>query len=168
MAGRSGGIFLCAMVILKIMALVASVARASPWLTRTTGVLLSLLGVIHLVATPFYIGWSARTLANPAPLVIAGMKLNHILTGILLLPLGLSTFWAGKALHETWAIRLAATNAVVTLLLPVFLVLTMPTDSLDAPLFRLAILVLTLACLTQIGALGGVMVMRHRQTSENS
>ena len=144
------------------MALAATLERWSNWLTEATGVLLVLLGVIHLIATPFYVGWASRSVSpDPAQLVVAAMKLNHILTGILLIPLGVSTFWAGKALHETWAFRLAVFNAVIVLSFPVLLVATV--RSLDAPLFRLAIVVLALACLTQIAALGGVWALRRRK-----
>lgn len=144
------------------MATISRFERWSPRLTQATGVLLVLLGVIHLVATPFYIGWASRSVSpDSAHLVVAAMKLNHILTGILLVPLGISTFWAGKALHETWALRLAAFNAVIVLSFPVLLVATV--RSLDAPLFRLAIVVLALACLTQIAALAGVWALRRRK-----
>ena len=144
------------------MAIAAGFARGSKWLMRATGVLLVLLGAVHLVATPFYIGWASRMVSpDSAPLMVAAMRLNHILTGILLIPLGVSTFWAGGALHQPWAFRLATINAVTTLSLPVLLVLTVPAESLDAPLFRLAILVLILACLTQVAALGAFWMLRR-------
>jgi hypothetical protein len=119
--------------------------------------LLVLLGVIHLVATPYYLAWSrSALLPSRSTLVIAGLRLNHILVGILLIPLGLSGYWAGQALPERWAIRLATTNAMTVFCLPVLLVLTMPLRSLDAPLFRLAIAVLLVACLAQLGAVAAV------------
>ncbi len=132
-------------------------ARWAPRLTQATGILLILLGIIHLIATPFLIGWSSRQLrSDHASLVIAAMRLNHILVGILLLPLGVSTFWAGRALGQSWALRQAGLNAVTLLCLPVLLVATMPLESLDAPLFRLAILMVIAACLIQTMALAGV------------
>jgi len=133
-------------------------------LTQATGALLVLLGIIHLIATPFLIGWSARQVhSDNGELVIAAMRLNHILAGILLIPLGLSTFWSGKALGQMWALRLAGTNAVALLCLPVLLVTTMPLASLDAPLFRLAVLVVIFACLVQVAALVGVWKSRKRE-----
>ena len=146
------------------MALASTLARWSKWLTQATGVLLIMLGLVHLVATPFFIGWASRTVSSDsAPLVMAGLKLNHILVGILLIPFGISTFWAGCALQETWAFRLATMNAAATLLFPVLLVLSLPAESLDAPLFRLAILVLIMACLTQVAALAGLWAQRRRK-----
>lgn len=101
--------------------------------------------------------------SESAPLVIAGLKLNHILVGILLIPFGISTFWAGRALQETWAFRLAMINAAAILVFPVLLVLVLPADSLDAPLFRLAILVLMVTCLTQMAALAGLWAQRRKK-----
>lgn len=143
------------------MSIVSKLSRLAPSLTQATGILLILLGVIHLFATPFLIGWSSRQIhSDHASLVIAAMRLNHILAGILLFPLGISTYWSGKALEQSWALRLAGVNAVALLCLPILLVTTMPLESLDAPLFRLAICVLTAACLVQSLALAGVWKSR--------
>ncbi len=144
---------------------VSKFARWAPRLTQATGVLLILLGIIHLVATPFLIGWLSRQLHSDDPsLAIAAMRLNHILVGILLLPLGMSTFWSGRALGQSWALRLATLNALTLLCLPVLLVTTMPLESLDAPLFRLAILVVIAACLVQCLALVGVWKSRRKES----
>ncbi|MGA8273044.1 MAG: hypothetical protein WB919_15890 [Candidatus Sulfotelmatobacter sp.] len=147
------------------MGAAARLARWAPRLIEATGILLIMLGVVHLIATPFLIGWSSRQLLpDHAPLVIAAMRLNHILAGILLIPLGLSTFWAGRSLGELWALRLAAVNAATLLCLPVLLVTIMPMESLDAPLFRLAIFVVFAACLAQVGALVGVWKSRQKES----
>jgi signal transduction histidine kinase len=148
------------------MSRVSTLAGWAPRLTQATGILLILLGIIHLIATPFLIGWSSRQLrSDHASLVIAAMRLNHILVGILLLPLGVSTFWSGKAIEQSWALRLATMNAIILLCLPILLVTTMPLESLDAPLFRLAILVLIAACLVQLLALAGVWRSRQKESS---
>lgn len=131
-------------------------AGDAPKLTQATGILVILLGVIHLVATPFLIGWSSRQIhSEHAALVIAAMRLNHILTGVLLIPLGLSTFWAGRCLEQPWALRLALLNAITLLCLPLFLVITMPVEALNAPLFSAAVALLIAACLLQLLALVG-------------
>jgi hypothetical protein len=104
------------------MDMVSRPARWAPRLTQATGVLLVLLGIIHLIATPFLIGWSSRQLSSDhAQLVIAAMRLNHVLVGILLLPLGVSTFWSGKAHGQSWGLRLAGLNAATLLCLPCWL-----------------------------------------------
>jgi hypothetical protein len=147
------------------MDMVSRLARWAPRLTQATGILLVVLGIIHLIATPFLIDWSSRQLhPDHASLVIAAMRLNHILVGILLLPLGVSTFWSGNALEQSWGLRLAGLNAATLFCLPILLVTTMPLESLEAPLFRLAILVLISACLVQILALGGVWKFRQKES----
>jgi hypothetical protein len=147
------------------MSMVAKLAGWAPRLTQATGILLILLGIIHLIATPFLIGWSSRQLrSDHASLVIAAMRLNHILVGILLIPLGVSSFWSGKALGQSWGLHLAGLNAVTLLCLPVLLITTMPLESLDAPLFRLAILVVITACLVQLLALVGAWKFRQRES----
>jgi hypothetical protein len=147
------------------MNITAAIDRWSPVLTRITGGSLVVLGIIHLIAVPFYMAWFGRQLApGDQKLVIAGMRLNFILVGILLIPLGLSTYWAGRALQEAWAFRVAVMSALTLLCLPVLLVTTMPLESLDAPLFRAAIVVVVLACLTQILALGGFRRIRNNSS----
>ncbi|MGA2413188.1 MAG: hypothetical protein ABSF59_02005 [Candidatus Sulfotelmatobacter sp.] len=144
------------------MDLVSRLARWVPAMTRTTGVLLVGLGVVHLVATPFFMEWSSAALRpGQAALVIAGMRLNHMLVGILLIPLGISTYWTAGALRERWAFRLAVLNALSLLCFPILLLTTTPLRALNAPLFRLAILVLTLACVAEILALMGAWARRR-------
>jgi len=147
------------------MSIASKLARSAPRLTQATGLLLILLGIIHLIATPFLVGWLSRQLhSDQASLAIAAIRLNHILVGILLLPLGISTFWSGKALGQSWGLRLAVLNALTLLCLPILLVTTMPLESLDAPLFRLAILVVIAACLIQMLVLVGVWRSRQKQS----
>lgn len=145
------------------MGTVSKLARWAPWLTQTTGVLLVLLGGVHLIATPFLVGWLSRQVhSSDASLAIAAMRLNHILVGILLIPLGLSTLWAGKSLEQAWGFKLATMNAITLFCLPVLLVTIMPLESLDAELFRFAILVLIAACLVQALALVGFSKFRRK------
>jgi hypothetical protein len=147
------------------MSMVSKLAAWAPRLTQTTGMLLALLGIIHLIATPFLVGWAGRQVhSDQATLVIAALRMNHVLAGILLVPLGLSTYWAGKSLGQAWALRMAGMNAAVLLCLPVLLVVIMPRESLDAPLFLLAICVLIAACLVQVLALVGVWRLRSRES----
>jgi hypothetical protein len=151
------------------MDLVSRLARWAPGMTRATGILLVLLGVVHLVATPFFMEWSSAALRpGQAAQVIAGMRLNHILVGILLLPLGISTYWTAAALRESWALRLAVLNALTLLCLPILLLTTMPLRALNAPLFRLAILVLTLACVAEMLALVGAWAQRRKRADSGA
>ncbi len=139
----------------------SKLAHHAAALTQATGFLLVALGVIHLIATPFLIGWFGRQLrSESAALAIAAMRLNFVLAGILLISLGVSTIWAGRSLAQPWALRLATLNAVTLLCLPALLVTTMPVKSLDAPIFRLAVVVLIIACLVQLAALVGTWKSR--------
>jgi len=61
-------------------------------------------------------------------------------------------------------LRLARLNAATLLCLPILLVTTMPLESLDAPLFRLAIFVVISACFIQILALVGVWMFRQKES----
>lgn len=145
------------------MGLVTIAARRASGLLRLTGILLVVLGVVHLAATPFYIGWaSAQLRPENAALVAAGMRLNHVLVGVLLLPLGLSTYWAARSLNEAWALRQSLVNAIATLCMPILLVATMPPESLRAIPFLVAIVVLFLACAAQLLALLGLRAARRR------
>ena len=147
------------------MSMASKLARWAPRLTQATGILLILLGIIHLIATPFLIGWLSRQLhSDSIPLAIAAMRLNHILVGILLLPLGVLTFWSGTALGQSWGLRLAGLNALTLLCLPALLVTIMPLESLHAPLFLLAVLVVIAACLVQLLALAGVWKARQEKS----
>ena len=145
------------------MSLATIAARHASGLLRLTGILLVVLGVVHLVATPFFMGWaSAELRPENAALVAAGMRLNHLLVGVLLFPLGLSTFWSARSLNEAWAFRQSLVNAIATLSMPVLLVMTMPRESLRAVPFLVAIVVLFLACTAQLLALVGFRASRRR------
>jgi peptidoglycan/LPS O-acetylase OafA/YrhL len=142
--------------------MLARLARHAAALTQATGFLLAALGVIHLIATPFLMGWLGRQVhSDNAALAIAAMRLNFLLAGILLIALGVSTIWAGKSLTQPWALRLATLSAATLLCLPVLVVTTMPVESLDAPLFRLAVIVLIIACLVQLAAVVGLWQSRR-------
>jgi len=64
-------------------------------LLRGAGILLVTLGVVHLVATP-HIATLVRDSASPASArwLTPPMLLNHILVGVLLIPLGYLTTYA--------------------------------------------------------------------------
>ncbi len=145
------------------MTLSTIAARYSRALLGVTGLLLVVLGGVHLAATPFYMAWSSAQLRpEQAALVAAGMRLNHVLVGVLLLPLGLSTYWASRSLEEAWAFRQSVVTAITTLSLPALLVATMPIQSLQAVPFLVAIVVLLLACMAQVLALLGLRASRPR------
>jgi hypothetical protein len=111
-------------------------------LLRAVGGLLIVLGLVHLAATPFIL----RLLDGSPPEVyefaVGPTLLNHILFGILLLPLGYSTWLAAKAATsgEVWAKRTLTVNTIAVLMMPVLLVVLMRRPGYyTAPLFVTAV-----------------------------
>jgi hypothetical protein len=118
---------------------------------RGVGVLLIVLGLAHLAATPHI----PQLLSGSPPLVydhaIGPTLLNHVLVGILLVPMGFTVFFASAAACPVTR-RILLVNAAAVLALPVSIVAFMRRpEYYTAPLFLLgtllvaAISVLTLA-----------------------
>ena len=107
-------------------------------LLRGSGALLVLLGIVHLAATP-HISSLIRhsTSAGGANRLIPPMLLNHVLVGVLLLPLGYLTFYAAphSAARVAWAQIVVRTTAVTVATLPMTLLALMGVRYFDAPLF---------------------------------
>jgi hypothetical protein len=117
-------------------------------LLRGSGLLLLLLGIVHLVATPHIaalIRHSASTSA--ADDLIPPMLLNHVLVGVLLLPLGFLTFYAAPY-SDRWAQVIVRTTALTVATLPVTLLWLMGVRYFDAPLFVAGFLLVVAASLT--------------------
>ena len=110
-------------------------------LLRGAGILLVTLGIVHLVATP-HIATLVRSSAVPssAQWLTPPMLLNHILVGVLLIPLGFLTTYAAPhaANGASWAQVVVRTTALSVAALPVALFALMGTRYyFDAPLFVL-------------------------------
>ena len=117
-------------------------------LLRGSGFLLLLLGIVHLVATPHIadlIRNSASTRA--ADNLIPPMLLNHILVGVLLLPLGFLTFYAAPH-ADRWAQVIVRTTALTVATLPLTLLWLMGVRYFDAPLFVVGFFLVVAASLT--------------------
>src|SRR6476661_10577440 len=110
-------------------------------LLRGAGILLVTLGIVHLLATP-HIATLVRSSAAPtsARWLTPPMLLNHILVGVLLIPLGyLTVFAAPHAVSgASWAQIVVRTTALSVATLPIALFALMGTRYyFDAPLFVL-------------------------------
>jgi hypothetical protein len=109
-------------------------------LLRAAGILLMTLGIVHLVATP-HIATLIRHAASPAsaPWLIPPMLLNHIIVGVLLIPLGYLTTYAAPHAADgaSWAKVIVRTTALSIATLPIALFGLMGTRYFDAPLFVL-------------------------------
>ena len=126
-------------------------------LLRGAGILLVALGVVHLLATP-HIATLVRQSASPASArwLTPPMLLNHILVGVLLIPLGYLTAYAAPhaVSGASWAQVVVRSIALSVATLPVILFALMGTSYyLAAPLFVLgAALTVTVAVILLIVA----------------
>lgn len=116
---------------------------------KVDGVLLLVVAALHLIATPLALSFISSQLT---PESYAEIKppflLSFILVGVLLIPVGLSTFYCAKGLErgERWARAICTFNAVSMLMLPLALILIMPGRYFRAILFVIsAILVWIIA-----------------------
>jgi hypothetical protein len=109
-------------------------------LLRGSGILLILLGIVHLVATP-HIATLIRhsTSTGAADQLVPPMLLNHVLVGLLLFPLGYLTFYAApySAAGHAWAQVVVRASALTVATLPVTLLALVGVRYFDAPLFVL-------------------------------
>jgi hypothetical protein len=124
-------------------------------LLRGSGVLLILLGIVHLVATP-HIATLIRhsTSTGTADELVPPMLLNHILVGLLLFPLGYLTFYAApySAAGHAWAQVIVKATALTVATLPVTLLALMGVRYFDAPLFVLGAALVVIASATLLMA----------------
>jgi hypothetical protein len=108
---------------------------------KIDGILLLVVAVIHFAAIPFALRFVSD---QSTPAAFAQIKppflLSFALVGVLLLPVGLSTFYCAEFFRrgERWARIICGFNAFGVLLLPLVLVLTMPARYFRAVLFLIA------------------------------
>lgn len=108
---------------------------------RFSGVLLVALGALHLAVTPFI----ARMVHNGAlpdavDWLTPPMLLNHLVVGILLLPLGTLICYAAPyaAAGDRWALIVSRSIAVTVAALPPVLFFLMGTCYFEAVPFQIA------------------------------
>jgi hypothetical protein len=103
---------------------------------------------VHLVATPHIAALIRNsTSTGAADNLIPPMLLNHILVGVLLLPLGFLTFYAAPH-SDRWAQMIVRTTAVTVATLPLTLLWLMGVRYFNAPLFVVGFLLVVAASLT--------------------
>jgi hypothetical protein len=105
---------------------------------RAVGALLIILGIVHLVATPHIPGLLRGSPAAVYERAVGPTLLNHVLVGILLFPLGYTTWLAAVSRERDaqWAKRILVVNSVVMFTLPVSIaVLMRRPEYYTAPLF---------------------------------
>jgi len=122
---------------------------------RFGGALLVALGILHLAVTPIiarFVTMGATPAARQT--LLPPMLLNHVVVGILLLPLGAIAFYAAApAAHgERWALFAARVVAVSVALLPVMLFALMGGAYFGAVPFLVATIIVCLACVVLLAA----------------
>jgi len=121
-------------------------------LLRGSGLLLLLLGIVHLVATPHIAALIRHSVSqSTADNLVPPMLLNHIIVGVLLIPLGFLTTYAAPhaAGGASWAQVIVRTSALSVATLPVALFGLMGTRYyFDAPLFVVGAAVTVIVAVT--------------------
>jgi len=105
---------------------------------RASGIVLILLGFVHLLATPHIPHLLDGLPPKARSLALGASLLNHVLVGILLFPLGFTTWLAaGKdRWQDSWAKQVLIANCLTVLTLPVMVVLLMRQPQYyQSPLF---------------------------------
>ena len=122
---------------------------------RAVGLLLIVLGLVHLAATPHIpplLGESSSAVYQRA---VGPTLLNHVLFGILIIPLGYTTWLAAarQNRNETWASRVLLINGMVLLAFPISLAVFMRRpEYYTAPLFLVAVILVAVISLMTIAA----------------
>jgi hypothetical protein len=110
-----------------------------------------LAGAVHLMATPEIPHLLDGLSPKARSFAIGPTLLNHVLVGVLLLPLGFTTWLAatGHYLRQTWARQVLIVNSLGAFALPLTLVLFIgKPEYYKAPLFLLGAGLTTLAALS--------------------
>ena len=122
---------------------------------RTVGVLLIVLGIVHTIATPHIRDLLGNSSTEVYQRAVGPTLLNHVLMGILLLPLGYTTWLAASVQnrHSAWARRVLMVNGIVLLTLPASIAVFMRRpEYYTAPLFLTGVILVAIISLLSIVA----------------
>ena len=125
------------------------------FILRFGGGMLVVLGVLHLAVTPFITRLITDNVTEAVGVWLTPpMLLNHVVVGILLLPLGILTFYAASYAveGERWAIFVTQVSAVTVAALPLVLFLVMGTRYFGAVPFIVATIIVCVAAVTLLVA----------------
>ena len=117
--------------------------------------MLTVLGILHLAVTPFIARLISENVTEEVAVWLTPpMLLNHVLVGILLLPLGILTFYAAPSAvaGERWALIVTRVSAITVATLPLVLFLMMGTRYFAAVPFVVATIIVCVAALTLLVA----------------
>ncbi len=122
---------------------------------RIGGALLVVLGALHLAVTPIIRTMiENNTTAEAAQWLTPPMLLNHVVVGILLLPLGALTFYAAPfaVLGERWAVIITRLTAMTVTTLPIVVFLLVGVKYFRALPFLIAMIIVCCATIALLGA----------------
>lgn len=122
---------------------------------RFGGVMLIILGILHLAVTPFIARLISENVAETVAIWLTPpMLLNHVIVGILLLPLGILTFYAAPsaAAGERWALIVTRVIAITIATLPLVLSILMGAGYFGAIPFVVATIIVFIAALSLLAA----------------
>jgi hypothetical protein len=122
---------------------------------RAVGVLLIVLGIVHTIATPHIRDLLGDSSSEVYQRAVGPTLLNHVLMGILLLPLGYTTWLAASAQNRNaaWARRVLMVNGIVLLTLPASIAVFMRRpEYYTAPLFLTGVILVTVISLLTLVA----------------
>jgi hypothetical protein len=122
---------------------------------RAVGLLLIILGLVHSAATPHIRDLLGERSSDVYQRAVGPTLLNHVLMGILLLPLGYTTWLAAAAQNRQarWARRVLVMNGIVLLTFPAAIAVFMRRpEYYTAPLFLTGVTLVTIISLLTVGA----------------
>jgi hypothetical protein len=122
---------------------------------KFAGVMLIILGILHLAVTPFITRLISENVTEAVAVWLTPpMLLNHVIVGILLLPLGILTFYAAPsaAAGERWALIVTRVIAITAATLPLVLSILMGAGYFGAIPFVVATIIVFIAALSLLAA----------------
>lgn len=117
--------------------------------------MLTVLGILHLAVTPFIARLISENVTEAVAIWLTPpMLLNHVVVGILLLPLGILTFYAAASAvaGERWALIVTRVSAITVAALPLVLFLVMGTRYFGAIPFVVATMIVCVAAVALLAA----------------
>jgi hypothetical protein len=140
--------------------------KAATVYLQAVGGLLILLGLVHIAATPHIPELLRGSALSVYERAVGPTLLNHVLVGILLVPLGFTTWLAAVASErgEEWAVRVLVANTIVVLALPLSIAVFMHRpEYYTAPLFLSGVLLAVLISLLMAAATVSVVRGQYRR-----
>lgn len=122
---------------------------------QVSGILLLILGAVHLLAAPHIPHLLRGMAANDYAMAVGPTLLNHVVVGILLLAVGFSTFAAASegTAEQPWARFILTVNALTVTAMCISVAVFMRNPAYyTAPLFVIAVVLLGIMALLMLAA----------------